>query len=406
MASSPVEPSRPVYGPPAAAPTSHPAGRSASAGGSGSSAAVLPGRAAPRLEPADGQAPTVVVVGAAARVLDPADPRGWQLGGEAAHGALLLARLGLRVGAVLGVDAATAGAPELELLRDAGAEVHLVGLAAGPILEPPGSASHDPVARSARRRRAGPRRCAEAGSPLPVTALPSTWRAAPAWHLAPAADELAGGWAAIPPGAVVALAWQGALRTGADGAPLRPGPPASRAMVRRADLVGLAADEIAGEDDLRARLAQLRPGSLCVLTLGTRGGIAITARPTAPRMRRWSVPVGPRPTGAAAPDAAGGASGASSAGAGRPGVPDDGIFLAALLAARVAPAVAGRQPHLPAALAFAATVAAARRGPGLANVPTLAEVHAELRAPRRDDAPPGTADRYDGGAPAGSGAGP
>lgn len=325
--------------------------------------------------------PAVVVVGAAARVRDLADPRGWRLGGEAVHGALLLARLGLRVGAVLGVDATTAAAAELELLREAGAELHVVELAAGPVLAPDGHGA-ERASGAGRRRPAGPRRCDEAGSPVPVTALPSAWRAAPAWHLAPAADELAGGWAAIPPGAIVAFAWQGALRNGVDGNPLRPGPPPSRAIARRANLVGLPLDEIAGDDDLRARLGQLRAGALCVLTAAAGSGIAITVRPGAPRMRHWRLP------------------GAPGSAATRTANPDDGIFLAALLAARVAPAVAGHQPHLPAALAFAAAAVGARRGPALADLPTLADIGAMLRsrtAPGLPDSSSGE-DRGRGGA--------
>ena len=51
-----------------------------------------------------------------------------------------------------------------------------------------------------------------------------------------------------------------------------------------------------------------------------------------------------------------------------------------MLAARVAPALAGRQPHLAAALRFAAAVAAAHvAAPGLAGVPALPDVRAVLR---------------------------
>jgi hypothetical protein len=55
-------------------------------------------------------------------------------------------------------------------------------------------------------------------------------------------------------------------------------------------------------------------------------------------------------------------------------------FLAALLAARIAPALAGRQPHLSAALRFAEAVRSAHRGAsGLLGVPTLAQVRSRLR---------------------------
>ena len=52
------------------------------------------------------QAPDVVVVGSATRDLSDEDPRGWMLGGGVTFGALALARLGLRTGVVLGLDAA------------------------------------------------------------------------------------------------------------------------------------------------------------------------------------------------------------------------------------------------------------------------------------------------------------
>ena len=44
--------------------------------------------------------PDAVVVGSAARDVTAADRRGWRLGGGVTYGALTLARLGLRVGAV------------------------------------------------------------------------------------------------------------------------------------------------------------------------------------------------------------------------------------------------------------------------------------------------------------------
>src|SRR5579872_2953322 len=78
--------------------------------------------------------PLVIVAGSASRDLDPADARGWRLGGGVTFGALALARLGLPVGAVVGVDALAARAWEIEALRAAGAQVHLVRLRRGPVL--------------------------------------------------------------------------------------------------------------------------------------------------------------------------------------------------------------------------------------------------------------------------------
>ena len=44
------------------------------------------------------------MVGAAARDVDEADPRGWRLGGGVTYGALACARLGIRTAALVGVD--------------------------------------------------------------------------------------------------------------------------------------------------------------------------------------------------------------------------------------------------------------------------------------------------------------
>ena len=290
-----------------------------------------------------------MVVGSASRDLDAADPRGWRLGGGATYGALVLARLGLRVGVVLGVDAPASGAHELDLLRDAGAELHLVRLPAGPTFE----LSYTAAGRSVR--------CEDPGGPLPVASLPPAWRAASAWYLAPVADELPDGWAAIAPGAVVAVGWQGILRDLVRGELVRPRAAGPRALLRRADLVSVSTEDLDPGADIRALLRLLRTGTLCTLTRGPRGGLAFTARPGSPRMRRF--PAFPS-RGEIDTTGAGDA------------------FLAALLAARVTPALAGRQPHLAAALRFAAAVAAVHVGGlGLAGTPTLVQVRDALRKP-------------------------
>ncbi|HLO35619.1 MAG TPA: hypothetical protein VK194_06035, partial [Candidatus Deferrimicrobium sp.] len=84
------------------------------------------------VRPAD-RVPTVVVVGSAARDIAEDDPRGWRLGGGVSYSALTTARLGLATAAIVGVDAAAATASELDLLRDAGVDVHLVPLEHGPV---------------------------------------------------------------------------------------------------------------------------------------------------------------------------------------------------------------------------------------------------------------------------------
>src|SRR5882724_9521772 len=98
--------------------------------------------------------PTVVVAGAAARDIDPTDPRGWRMGGGVMYGGLAIARLGVPTAVLLGVDAEAAGGAEIALLREAGARVHMVPLERGPIfinLETPtgraqtGFSASDPI---------------------------------------------------------------------------------------------------------------------------------------------------------------------------------------------------------------------------------------------------------------------
>jgi sugar/nucleoside kinase (ribokinase family) len=347
VVSSSASPAGPVYGPPASFPEVA-ARAGADARWSGIAAPVAEPRAAePLRAAADGAVPTVVVVGSASRDLDPSDPRGWRLGGGATYGALVLARLGLNVGVVLGVDAPAAEAHELDLLRAAGAELRLVRLPSGPTFQ----LTYTAAGRTLR--------CEDPGGPLPIAALPPAWRAAPAWYLAPVADELPDGWAAIPPGAVVALGWQGILRELERGAPVRPRPPRPRALLRRADLVSVSTEDLDPTADLRGLLRLLRTGTLCTLTRGAQGGIAFAVRPGSPRMRLFpALPSGGDVDTTGAGDA----------------------FLAALLAARIAPALAGPRPHLPAALRFAAAVAAVHVGGlGLAGTPTLRQVRDAFR---------------------------
>ncbi|MEX2548533.1 MAG: hypothetical protein WD830_12225, partial [Chloroflexota bacterium] len=75
--------------------------------------------------------PALVVVGAATRDLDASDPRGWRLGGTVTYSSMAAARLGARVMALIGVDAESATAAEIDVLRAAGVEVELVRLARG-----------------------------------------------------------------------------------------------------------------------------------------------------------------------------------------------------------------------------------------------------------------------------------
>ncbi len=133
--------------------------------------------------------PTVVVVGSAARDIDETDPRGWRLGGGVTYCALACARLGLRTGALVGLDPAARDAHELRLLEDAGVDVRRVPLDSGPVfrnLELPGGRVQT---------------CLSTAAPVPTDALPDRWREAPAWLLAPVGLLLGAGgvlsaWAA------------------------------------------------------------------------------------------------------------------------------------------------------------------------------------------------------------------
>jgi len=127
--------------------------------------------------------PTVVVVGAAARDITDDDPRGWRLGGGVSYSALTTARLGLRTGAIVGVDAEAAGAWELDLLRSAGVDVRLVPL------------QHGPIFVNIERPEGRLQECRNSSDPVPLAAVPPEWLAAPGWILAPVAAELPAAWA-------------------------------------------------------------------------------------------------------------------------------------------------------------------------------------------------------------------
>ena len=103
---------------------------------------------------------------------------------------------------MIGVDEPASGAAELDLLRDAGADLMLVPLAEGPVY-------HNVETPTGRVQT-----CVRPGIPLPIPAFPDSWLAAPAWQLAPVAGEITDDWAAaVPADAYLAVAWQGFLRT-------------------------------------------------------------------------------------------------------------------------------------------------------------------------------------------------
>src|SRR5215208_882040 len=117
------------------------------------------------IQPSD--RPLVLVAGSASRDVTPRDTRGWRLGGAVTYASLALARLGLRVGAVVGVDAEAATARELTDLEAAGAVVVRVPLASG--------ASQHPIRCRSRAcpARGSPRARPCSSAPLPASSAPT-----------------------------------------------------------------------------------------------------------------------------------------------------------------------------------------------------------------------------------------
>ena len=198
--------------------------------------------------------PTVLVVGAASRDLDPTDPRGWRLGGGVTYGAMAAARLGVRVRALMGVDREASRAHELDALAQAGVQVEPVLLARGPVFEN--------IERPDGRLQI----CHEGSDALPAAAVPAAWRSPDAVVVAPVAGELGPAWArAVPSDAIVGLGWQGLLRRLNVGRAVESVPARPSALLRRADIV------VASVEDLRAggpRLDLLvgRPGQQLLIT--------------------------------------------------------------------------------------------------------------------------------------------
>ena len=224
-------------------------------------------------------APDIVVVGAASRDLQPSDPRGWRLGGGVTYSARLLGQLGLSVGVLMGVDEAASGAHELDELRALDVLLETVPLARGPVFDN-------------RQTAAGRVQIAHGISdPLPPEALPAAWQVACAYLLNPVAGEIWQVWAdALPGDAVVALGYQGLLRTIRPGSPvearpLRPGP-----LSHRADLAAISSEDArAGAPPLRRLLT--REGQRLVVTEGPQG--AMHVHRSAGRLRLRFVPAVP-----------------------------------------------------------------------------------------------------------------
>jgi sugar/nucleoside kinase (ribokinase family) len=279
------------------------------------------------------------------------DPRGWRLGGAAAYVGLTLARLGIATRVLVGVDTAAAAASELDLLRSAGADLEPVRLARGPVFEN----VETPTGRH--------QRCISPSDPIPPSAMPGRWDDTPnvgAVALAPVAGEIEAGWASVPAAsALVALGWQGLLRTLVAGRDVERRVPAAGPLLNRADLIAVSEDDLGPIVRPRDAVALIRPGATLVITRGERGGSVFT-RALVGRSALRTYPASPRrsvvdPTGAG------------------------DVFLAALLATAIDGARLGVGSGWTARLRFAAAAAAlVVEAPGLAGVPDLAAVRSRL----------------------------
>jgi sugar/nucleoside kinase (ribokinase family) len=295
--------------------------------------------------------PKVVVVGAAARDLADDDPRGWRLGGGVSYSALTTARLGLPTGAIVGVDEEASTASELDLLRDAGVDVHLVRL------------DHGPVFVNIERPEGRLQLCGSHSDAIPFGSVPAQWLAAPGWILAPVAAELPPEWAAVPAeDALVAVGWQGLLRELVAGEAVRHVAPRPDPIISRADLVGLSRDDVDRDLALADLYGLLRRGASLAVTQGDHGGLvahgARADREAALELRHYpAVPTHDPvdPTGAG------------------------DVFLAALAAARIEPRLVGGRIGQGFDLLLAASAASlVLEGQGLLGVPTRDAVRVRM----------------------------
>ena len=291
----------------------------------------------------------IVVVGSASRDLTSDDPRGWRLGGAVSYGSLALARLGLRVLALVGGDSEVAGSREIELLRAAGVDVRLVPLERSPVFE-------NLEAAGGRVQTA-----VEPGDPIPPNVRPADAGSVMTWLLAPVAGELPDLWAdAPPPAAVVGLGWQGLLRELPHGGQVRRIPPRSSRLLERARIVGVSRDDLRPDTDPASLLNLLHPGATLIVTDGVRGGERLAADSGDIRRDAYAAV-----TGVAEVDATGAGD----------------VFLATYLAARRGRSSADPDTGDLALAAAAASLAVER--PGLEGVPTLVELAERLEQTAR-----------------------
>jgi sugar/nucleoside kinase (ribokinase family) len=279
-----------------------------------------------------------VIVGASSRDIAADDPRGWRLGGPATYCSLTAARLGLRVGCLLGVDEAAADADELSLLDAAGVLLRRVRLDNGPVFENLEGDGH-------RRQK-----WLFASDSMPVAALPEEWRGAGGLLLVPVAGELGEAWAEVAPaGAAIGLGWQGLLREFCPDGWVKRVAPLPSPLLESSGLVVVSLDDLGAETELGG-LQAFAQGASIVLTAGEGGGVALSHG----KLLRYSaVP-------AAAP--------VDPTGAGD-------VFLAALMTAWL---LAGEVATSKALRFAAAAASCAVEGIGLNGVPTREQVAARL----------------------------
>ena len=149
------------------------------------------------------------------------------------YSALVTARLGVPTAALMGVDALSEDAHELELLRAAGVDLRTVVLDRGPVF------------RNIERPEGRLQLSEGPSDAIPPAAIPEDWLGAPGWILAPVASELPDAWADAPSSeATVAVGWQGLLRDLRADAPVRHMTPEPGPIIARADIVGISRDDV------------------------------------------------------------------------------------------------------------------------------------------------------------------